>query len=51
MTANTLSYLLVALAILLLVALALAIYAGARMWQQRERAKDDLHPTYRPSKR
>ena len=51
MTANTLSYLLVALAILLLVALAVAIYAGARRWQRRERAKDDLHPTYRRTPR
>ena len=45
---NTLSYLLVALAIVLLVAIAVAVYAGARMWQLREKASDDLHASYKP---
>lgn len=47
MSTNAFTYLLVALIIVLLVAIAAGVYAAARMWQHRERARDDLDPRFR----
>ena len=51
MNSTALTYFLIALAIALVVALAAAVFAGVRMWQLREKARDDLDPTFRPPSR
>ena len=48
MNSTTLDYLLTALAIVVFVAVCVAVFAATRIWQLREKANDDLHPTYRP---
>ena len=42
---------LLALCLLFIVSVGTAVFAATRIWQLRGRARNDLHPTFRPPSR